>query len=238
MMACSSIRGVTNAVATSRPGKQYGATVAKAEQVQISTQEESLDYGGVAMTTAARAEAGQGVTVALARANGETKQAGVTSEVRSRANAARWYMSPGHAVSGAINIGHGGRVSAYTENRARSSLGTAQGGLLARSIATGDFSGKYGGPGLADQADYTSIQSVTDQKVDNDAGNAAAGYVQLARAYDETVQLVNNPGAAAATAVGNAVAGGISIALSDHGAAFIGDYDNEFDTYENDVAGM
>jgi hypothetical protein len=50
------------------------------------------------------------------------------------------------------------------------------------------------------------------------------------------VALRNFPGATAATAVGNAAAGGIAIGYSETGKVLIGDYDQENDSPENDVA--
>lgn len=232
--------GETVAEATSRPGLQYGATVARADQHLISTDTDTYDYT-LYMTTRARAQAGQGQTIALAKGEGENRQGGMINDVRSDSNAARWYMSPGHAVSGIANIGRGGGVVAYSENRARSSLGTAQGGILTHNIGTGDFNGgqysaNRGGNAFLN-GDYVAVGSFIDNKVYNDAGNAAAGYVQIAKSFEEDASVANDPGAAASTAVGNAVAGGISVVLAEDGAAFIGDYDDEFDTYENDVAG-
>lgn len=235
------INAETAAEATSRPGLQYGATVAIADQHQVSTQDYAYDYGGVYMSTRARAQAGQGQTVAIAKGRGEVKQGTSYSDVRSDANSARWYMSPGHAISGAVNIGRGGRAKAYTENRARSSIGTAMGGVLIHNIGSGDFGGgfysKQSGGLAASRGDYSAANSMLDQKVDNGVGSAAGGYVQLGRSFEEDVQITNKPGAVVATAVGNAVAGGISVAVADNGGAYIGDYDDEIDTPDNDVAG-
>lgn len=69
-----------------------------------------------------------------------------------------------------------------------------------------------------------------------DAGAATAGFINLQRSYTGKVAIRNFPGATAATAIGNAAAGGLSIAYSENGKAQIGDYDQENDTPENDVA--
>lgn len=74
------------------------------------------------------------------------------------------------------------------------------------------------------------------QQANADAGAATAGFLNLQRAYAGRVALRNFPGATAATAVGNAAAGGVAIAYSETGKALIGDYDQENDSPENDVA--
>lgn len=74
-------------------------------------------------------------------------------------------------------------------------------------------------------------------QVNADAGAAQAGFLNLQRGLGSgRVALRNFPGATAATAVGNAAAGGVSIAYSENGKAMIGDYDQENDSPENDVA--
>jgi hypothetical protein len=73
-------------------------------------------------------------------------------------------------------------------------------------------------------------------QANTDAGNAAAGFLNIQRSYGSKIAQRNFPGAAAATAVGNAVAGGVTIAIAESGKAQIGDYDDENDTPENDVA--
>ena len=73
-------------------------------------------------------------------------------------------------------------------------------------------------------------------QANTDAGAANAGFLNIQRSYGGKVVLRNFPGATAATAVGNAAAGGVAIAYSEGGKAMIGDYDQENDTPENDVA--
>lgn len=73
-------------------------------------------------------------------------------------------------------------------------------------------------------------------QVNADAGAATAGFMNLQRSYGGKVAIRNFPGATAATAVGNAAAGGLSLAYSETGKAQIGDYDQENDSPENDVA--
>jgi hypothetical protein len=48
-------------------------------------------------------------------------------------------------------------------------------------------------------------------------GSAVGGFVNIGRSDEEDVQLTNNPGADVSTAVGNALAGGISVALAENG---------------------
>ncbi|WIA23801.1 hypothetical protein OEZ85_013477 [Tetradesmus obliquus] len=171
----------------------------------------------------------KGQTVALARGVVNTNVGGVFQDVRTNANSARWYMSPGHAISGAANIARSGRVAQFTQGRSRSSLGTAQGGVLNWGLSTGVVP-------WAAKLIPNNIYSEIDQKVNNDAGNAAAGFLNIQKSFGGKVAIRNFPGATAATAVGNAVAGGVTIAYSEAGKAQIGDYDQENDSPENDVA--
>jgi hypothetical protein len=55
--------------------------------------------------------------------------------VRTNANSARWYLSPGHAIAGAANVGYSGRVWQYTQGRARAEQGTATSGVLNYGIS-------------------------------------------------------------------------------------------------------
>jgi hypothetical protein len=50
--------------------------------------------------------------------------------IDSRANSAKWYMAPGHAVAGGEAIGIGGHVVEASDVRARADLGTATSGVL------------------------------------------------------------------------------------------------------------
>eukprot|EP00775_Hariotina_reticulata_P003999 gene3999-4249_t len=230
------LKGITAAVATARPGQLHGATVAMADQQLAGTAAEAAGEADTSleMASLAKATSGQGATVALATGQGHTGRGSITSEVRSTADSARWYMSPGSAASGAANIGQGGQVTLHTVNRARSSLGAASGGVLKYGISNGAFPNRHGFD--VEHGDYgMAVGSRTDQQVNNDAGSAAAGFVNIARAADGNVQITNDPGAFAATAVGNAIAGGLSVGLSQSGSVYIGDYDDEYDIYNNDV---
>ncbi|KAF6264586.1 hypothetical protein COO60DRAFT_72209 [Scenedesmus sp. NREL 46B-D3] len=131
----------TDAIAYGRPGLQYGATVGEADSYITNTAQDLsfsgiptfggyTDDGFVAAAVRGRAQAGQGQTVALARGVVNTNVGGAIQDVRTNANSARWYMSPGHAVSGVANIARSGRVFQYSEGRTRSSLGTSTGGVL------------------------------------------------------------------------------------------------------------
>lgn len=231
---------VTDVSSFGRPGLQYGATVSEADQYVMNTAQE-LSYSGVSTyggyvddqligaAVRARATAGQGQTVALARGVVNTNVGGVFQDVRTNAASARWYMSPGHAISGAANIARSGRVAQFTQGRSRSSLGTAQGGVLNWGLSTGTVP-------WAAKLIPNNIYSEIDHKVNNDAGNAAAGFLNIQKSFGGKVAIRNFPGATAATAVGNAVAGGVTIAYSEAGKAQIGDYDQENDSPENDVA--
>lgn len=74
-----------------RPGLQYGATTAIADNTVISTVDYAYDYSvGAKLQTDVSAEAGQGVAVALGRANGDSKQGSTLSRVKSTAYASRW----------------------------------------------------------------------------------------------------------------------------------------------------
>jgi len=64
----------------------------------------------------------------------------------------------------------------------------------------------------------------------------SVGYLNIQKSYAGKVAIRNYPGATAATAVGNAAAGGVSVAYAEGGKAQIGDYDEENDSPENDVA--
>jgi hypothetical protein len=69
-----------------------------------------------------------------------------------------------------------------------------------------------------------------------DAGAANAGFLNIQRAYGGRVALRNFPGATASAAIGNAAAGGLALGYSETGKVLIGDYDQENDSPENDVA--
>jgi len=223
---------LTEASAASRPGLQYGVVLAKADQHMVNTNEEFWNGLNTNLgVVRARAVAGQGQTVALGR---NVMRQGVgqgVSDVRTNANSARWYLSPGHAIAGAANIVKAGRVYQYTQGRSRAEQGTATSGILNYGVSNG-----AGGPFTFKNAFANSIYSETDHRVNADAGAASAGFINLQRSYGGKVALRNFPGAAAATAVGNAAAGGLAIAYSETGKAQIGDYDQENDSPENDVA--
>lgn len=59
------------------------------------------------------------------------------ADVRTNANAARWYLAPGHAIAGAVNVGKSGRVQQFTQGRARAEQGTATTGVLNYGLANG-----------------------------------------------------------------------------------------------------
>lgn len=166
-------------------------------------------FGGAAR---ARATAGQGQSIALARNVMVTNAGGTISDVRSNANAARWYMSPGHAVAGAANIGRSGRIYQFTQGRSRANLGTASSGVLNWGVSNGVT--PYGVKLLPN-----SIYSELDHTVNTAAGNSAAGYLNIQKSYGGKVAIRNFPGATASTAVGNAVAGGVTVAYSEAGKA-------------------
>lgn len=131
----------TDASALARPGLQYGVTVAEADQYFANTAQDTNPLGLTVATgvvadaylsgvARARADAGQGISVALARNVMQSNVGGVASDVRHRANAARWYMAPGHAIGGSANIGRSGRIYQYTQGRVRSDLGSSTSGIL------------------------------------------------------------------------------------------------------------
>jgi len=223
--------GVTYADAFSRPGLQYGVTLADADQSLVNTNTDF--WNGLNTNFAAvraRAQAGQGQTVALARSAMKQTIGQASSDVRTNANSGRWYISPGHAIAGAANVVKAGRVYQYTQGRARSDQGTATSGVLNYGVSNGNNNFNF--KGYYNNAMYSEV----DHKVNNDAGAASAGFINLQRSYNGKVALRNFPGAAASTAVGNAAAGGIAIAYSEGSKAQIGDYDQENDSPENDVA--
>jgi hypothetical protein len=160
----------TDVAATSRPGLQFGATVAKADQYVQSTANDAATTpdGFLAGATRSRATSGQGVTVALSRNVMRSNVGGTVSDVRANANSARWYMSPGTAVAGAANVGYSGRVYQYTQGRARASLGTANTGVLNYGIANGATP-------LSIKLIPNNIYSEIDQKANSDLGAANAG---------------------------------------------------------------
>jgi len=138
-------------------------------------------------------------------------------------------MSPGHAVAGTANVGSSGRVYMFTQGRARSSLGAATSGVLNYGVSNGATP-------FAIKLVNNNIYSEIDNKANNDAGAAQAGYLNMQKSYAGKVAVRNYPGATAATAVGNAAAGGVTVAYSEAGKAQVGDYDAENDSPENDVA--
>lgn len=91
-----------------------------------------------------------------------------------------------------------------------------------RCCATAAAINQLGNGALTD-GDYGATGNFIDSRADTALGSAAAGYINLGRAYSEDAEAANDPGAAAATAVGNAVAGGITVVLADEGGAFVGE---------------
>jgi hypothetical protein len=74
-----------------RPGLQYGATTAIADNTVISTVDYSYDYSvGAKLQTDVAAEAGQGQAISLGRSHGDSKQGVTRSRVKSTAYASRW----------------------------------------------------------------------------------------------------------------------------------------------------
>lgn len=129
------------------------------------------------------------------------------------------------SCAGIANIGHGGRSHTYSENRARASLGTASAGVLNYGVGTGDFTAGFfaGNGGPLTDGDYGAVSNLIDNQANVDAGNAAAGYISVGRSAVEDIYAANDPGASATTAVGNAVAGGVTAITADSGGAFIGE---------------
>jgi hypothetical protein len=80
-------------------------------------------------------------------------------DVRVNANAARWYLSPGHAVALAANIGNSARVDQFTQVRSRAEQGTATGGLLSYGVTNANMPFQSRGFNL------NQIYSETDHKV-------------------------------------------------------------------------
>lgn len=144
-----------------------------------------------------------------------TNVGGTISDVRTNSNSARWYMSPGHAIAGAVNAGRSGRIYQFTQGRARSSLGTATTGVLNWGVSNGVTP-------FAVKLVPNNIYSEIDNTANNGAGNAAAGFLNIQKSYGGKVAIRNFPGATAATAVGNAVAGGVTVAYSEGGKAQVG----------------
>ncbi|KAF6264575.1 hypothetical protein COO60DRAFT_1457499 [Scenedesmus sp. NREL 46B-D3] len=144
---------------------------------------------------------------------------------------------------------HNGTIESHLDVHAFGRPGLQYGTTIAvadhTAVSTVDYSYDYSvgtrmetdlGNGALTDGDYGATGNFIDSRADTALGSAAAGYINLGRAYSEDAEAANDPGAAAATAVGNAVAGGITIVLADEGGAFVGDYDDEYDTYENDVS--
>jgi hypothetical protein len=82
---------------------------------------------------------------------------------------------------------------------------------------------QVGNAGIFSDGDYGATGNIIDSRANTALGNAAAGYINLGRAYLEDALAANDPGAAAATAVGNSVAGGITVVVADEGGAFVGE---------------
>eukprot|EP00775_Hariotina_reticulata_P003102 gene3102-3381_t len=204
------VEGYTDVAAFGRPGLQYGATVAKADQYLQSLATDSFNTGDGFSSGAsrARATAGQGITVAMARNVMRTNVGGIVSDVRSNANSGRWYMSPGTAVSGAANIGYSGRIYQFTQGRSRAELGTAEGGVLNWGISNGVSP-------LSVKLIPNNIYSEIDNKVNNDIGAANAGYLNIQKSYGgKENDSPENDVAATVRGRGAAEAGQINIAIA------------------------
>jgi hypothetical protein len=85
--------------------------------------------------------------------------------VRTNANSARWYLSPGHAVAGAANIAHAGRVWQYTQGRARAEQGTATSGVLNYGVSNG--AQPFSFQGVINNNIYSEIDNKVRQDVES-----------------------------------------------------------------------
>lgn len=57
--------------------------------------------------------------------------------MRTNANSARWYLSPGHAIAGLANVARSGRLAQFSQGRARAEQGSANTGVLTYGVSNG-----------------------------------------------------------------------------------------------------
>lgn len=232
-LTASDTHAFTSAEAYARPGLQYGVTLGSADQQMVNMNEDFWASKGAANlgVVRGRAQAGQGQSIALARNVMRQTVGEALGDVRTNSGSSRWYLSPGHSFAGAVNVGKSGRVAQFTQGRSRAEQGSATTGVLNYGVSNGQnpFGGNIFG-------NLNNIYSEVDNRATIDAGASNAGFLNIQRAYGGRVALRNFPGATAAAAVGNAAAGGIAIGFSETGKVLIGDYDQENDSPENDVA--
>jgi hypothetical protein len=226
--------------ARSRPGLQYGVTLAKTDARLVSNAPFNPDVtianGPVLLFSDQRVESGQGQAINLVNAELEGNNLAL-GDSRGRAFADRWYLAPGHAVQGQSWKIKGGQASVFSKNVVRASQGTATGGLLHQLHGIGNipagsafkklrkrsarFLAKHGALARADNRAYT------------DAGAAQAGNIQLVRSDNGDATMVGL--SQARTAEGNAAAGALNVGWAGNGYVYIGDYWEELSNPGNAV---
>jgi hypothetical protein len=221
---------LAEAAGRARPGGQYRAVVVKSDSTAISTNDD------VAVGSYATGNAGQGIVVSSARGFGQagTSAAGggkaAIVDTAATANANRWYMAPGHAIGGTLTLSRGGSLDTDSENRVRADLGTATSGALMYARADGNL------PVAVPRIRNAIIQS-NDNAARVDAGNSAAGTINIGITQGGRVQLINDD-TSAQSAVGNAIAGSLLLGYSENDRVRLGDYDVWDDATEDSTTAV
>jgi len=225
---------VAQARATGKPGLQYGALVSNSDAAGVSTGGVA-DSGNVVVLSTSRATGGQGITVAGARGSATSGKAAWVG-VDARANSAKWYMAPGHAVAGGEAFGQGGHVAITTDVRARADLGTATSGVLNVAKSNGAQPIFWDILPVENQVSNgfgNTVFSQTNNDPRSDAGAAIAGTINIGTTAAGKVVLLND-NVEASAAVGEALAGLVNVGVSNDGSVLIGDYDSS-DATQNEV---
>jgi hypothetical protein len=225
--------------AFSRPGLQYGVTLAKGDFHAVNKAPfeplASLQNPTLVLINQ-DAESGQGQAVNLVNIDGDGNNL-VVGNTLGTATATRWYMSPSNAVMGTrINL-RGGQASGYARNRARASIGSATSGALNTlrsdgNIPGGNIRGEVGPKDTLFLVNHGGI-SRADNRATVDIGSAQAGNVQLVHSLNGDSSIVGL--AQARAAEGEAVAGAVNVAVSDNGDIYVGDYWDELSDPGNAV---
>eukprot|EP00775_Hariotina_reticulata_P002157 gene2157-2475_t len=225
--------------AYSRPGLQYGVTLAKGDYHAVNKapfEQMSARHNPTLVFINQDAESGQGQAVNLISTDADGNNL-VVGNALGTTDATRWYMSPSNAIMGnRINL-HGGQVSGYARNRARASIGSATSGVLNTLRGDGNIPGAHvrGKVGPKDTLFLVNHGGISraDNRATVDVGSAQAGNIQLLHSLNGDSSIVGI--AQARAAEGEAVAGAVNVAVSDNGEIYLGDYWDELSDPGNAV---
>ena len=118
-----------NARATQKPGLPWTVASSNSDAVAISGGATYSDAGVATVLSSSRATGGTGITLASAKGYAESANEAYVN-IDARSNSAKWYASPGFAMTGAEAIARGGHAGIFSDIRERVDKGIALGGLI------------------------------------------------------------------------------------------------------------